>query len=251
MKVSIVTVVYNAVWTLQQAIESVLEQDYPNIEYIIVDGGSKDGTVEVLEEYRSRISVLISEKDEGLYDAMNKGIKTASGDILGILNADDFFYDNQVISKVVEGFFKNEGTDAVLGDVVFIKHGSLNKVVRKYSSAKWRPSKFAWGFMPSHPSFFVKTKLFDTIGYYKTNYKISADYELLIRFLYIYKIRWTYLPIVTTKMRIGGTSTNGLRSMLTLNREIIRGCRENGIYTNYLMIYSKYLFKPWEFIFKS
>ena len=247
MKISIITVVYNNEKTIADAVESVLSQDYDNIEYIVVDGNSKDGTMDVLRKYEGRISKLISEKDKGLYDAMNKGIKAATGDVIGILNSDDFFYNNHIISSIAEGFKKEPSLDAVIGDIVFIKD-DLEKVLRHYSGKKWQPGKFAWGYMPAHPSFFVKRELFEQYGYYKLDYKIAADYELLIRFLLVNKIKWQYLPVITTKMRMGGASTKNLNSIITLNKEIKRGCKENNVYTNYLMIYSKYLFKPFEFL---
>jgi glycosyltransferase involved in cell wall biosynthesis len=247
MKVSIITVVYNNEKTISHAVDSVLSQDYGDIEYIVVDGNSKDGTMDVLRGYGNRISKLISEKDKGLYDAMNKGIRAATGDVVGILNSDDFFYNNSIISSIVAGFKKNPSLDAVVGDIVFVKD-DIEKVLRHYSSRKWQPRKFAWGYMPAHPSFFVKRELFEKLGYYKLDYKIAADYELLVRFLLVNKIKWEYLPVITTKMRMGGASTKNLNSIITLNKEIRRGCRENNVYTNYLMIYSKYLFKPFEFL---
>jgi len=249
MKISVVTVVYNNAATIKDCINSVLAQDYPDVEYIIIDGGSTDGTVEIVKGYGDKIDKFISEKDKGLYDAMNKGIKIATGDVVGTLNSDDFFYDSHVLTNIANAF-TDEDTDAVIGDIVFIKDDAEQKVLRKYSSAKWLPRRFAWGYMPAHPSFFAKKSLFDGLGYYKTDYRIASDYELLIRFLFVNRINWKYLPLTTTKMRLGGASTQGIKSILILNKEIARACNENGIYTNYLMIYSKYFFKPFEFIFK-
>jgi glycosyltransferase involved in cell wall biosynthesis len=249
MKISIITVVYNSVATIEACINSVLNQDYQDIEYIVVDGGSTDGTVDVIKRFGNKINTFVSEKDKGLYDAMNKGIKLATGDVVGTLNSDDFFYDNAVLTNVVRAFAQDD-IDAIVGDIVFIKNGDESKILRKYSSANWQPARFAWGYMPAHPSFYAKRALFDDIGFYRTDYRIASDYELLIRFLLVKKINWKYLPLVTTKMRPGGASTQGLKSVLLLNKEIAHACRENGIYTNYLMIYSKYLFKPFEFIFK-
>jgi glycosyltransferase involved in cell wall biosynthesis len=249
MKISVVTVVYNNAATIKDCINSVLAQDYPDVEYIIIDGGSTDGTIEIIKGFGDKIDKFISEKDKGLYDAMNKGIKLATGDVVGTLNSDDFFYDSHVLTNIAKAF-TDEDTDAVIGDIVFIKDDTEQKVLRKYSSAKWRPHRFAWGYMPAHPSFFAKRNLFDRLGYYKTDYRIASDYELLIRFLFVNRINWKYLPLITTKMRLGGASTQGIKSILILNKEIARACNENGIYTNYLMIYSKYFFKPLEFIFK-
>ncbi len=251
MKISIITVVYNNVATIAQAIDSVRNQDYADIEYIVIDGGSDDGTVEVIRGYKNGITHFVSEKDNGIYDAMNKGIRMATGAVVGILNADDFFYDHHTISRVAAAFREDAALQATIGDIVFIKDDDHNHVIRYYSGKNWRPSKFAWGYMPPHPSFFCKKEVYERCGYHQTDYKIAADYELLIRFLLVNKIRYRYLPVVTTKMRMGGASTRTINSIITLNREIKRGCRENNVYTNYLMIYSKYFFKPFEFLFNK
>lgn len=251
MKISIVTVVYNNAATIGHAIDSVLAQDYPNIEYIVVDGMSTDGTVDIIKGYGNRITQFVSEKDKGIYDAMNKGIRMATGDVVGILNADDFFYNNTIVSAIAAEFVADKTLDATLGDIVFIAENDHKRVLRHYSSKKWRPSKFAWGYMPAHPAFFCRKVHFDRYGYYKTYYKIAADYELLIRFLLLHRLRFKYLPLITTSMRMGGASTRNINSILTLNHEIKRACRENGIRTNYLMIYSKYFFKPFEFLFNN
>jgi len=253
MKISIITVCYNSEEFIESAMQSVLSQTYQEIEYIIVDGLSKDSTpsrIENSEQLFDGKMKWVSESDEGLYDAMNKGIKMANGDIVGILNSDDFFYDDQVLSKVAKAF-EDPSVQATTGDIVFVRDNDLNKVIRHYSAKNWKPSKFAWGYMPPHPSFFVRRELFDQLGYYQTDYRIAADYELLIRFLLKNRINWKYLPIITTKMRMGGASTDGLKSLITLNKEIARGCQENDVYTNYAMIYSKYFFKPFEFLSKG
>lgn len=247
MKISIVTVVYNCADTIRDCIESVLSQNYAEVEYIVIDGGSKDGTQEIVKEYEDRIAFFISEKDNGIYDAMNKGIRKATGEVVGILNADDFFYDSEVVTSIVNAFKKDSNLDATIADIVFVNENN-SKVLRHYKANTWRPAKFAWGFMPPHPSFFCKKSLFDELGYYKTDYKIAADYELLIRFLLVNDIRYKYLPIITTRMRMGGVSTKNINSVLTLNKEIRRACSENSLPTNYLKIYTKYVFKPFEFL---
>lgn len=246
MKISIITVVYNNEKTIADAIESVMAQTYPDIEHIIVDGKSKDNTMQVVDRYREHLGKIISEKDEGLYDAMNKGIRAATGDVIGILNSDDFFNKPDVIGKIAAAFKADNELQATIGDIVFIN--GENKVVRHYSAKRWRPGRFAWGYMPPHPSFFVKRALFDKLGYYKMGYHIAADYELLIRFLAVGKIRWKYLPLITTRMRMGGKSTKNLKSNQILNQEILRACKENGLRSNYLKIYSKYFIKPFEFL---
>lgn len=250
MKVSIVTVVYNCSETIQGCIESVLNQDYEDVEYIIVDGCSNDGTLDVIEKYKSQLGQFISEKDKGIYDAMNKGIKLATGDVVGILNADDFFYSKDTISKIVASFESDGSIDATIADIVFVNEDN-SRVLRHYNARKWNPEKFAWGYMPPHPSFFCKRNLFDKLGLYKTDYKIAADYELLIRYLYVNKINYKYLPMITTRMRMGGVSTKNVNSILTLNKEIKRACKENNLGTNFLKIYTKYIFKPFEFVLNN
>ena len=250
MKVSIVTVVYNCSETIQGCIESVLNQDYDNLEYIIVDGGSNDGTLDVIDQYKSQLGHFISEKDKGIYDAMNKGIKLATGDIVGILNADDFFYSTDTISQIVQAFEADTKLDATIADIVFVNEDNT-RILRHYNARKWKPEKFAWGYMPPHPSFFCKRRLFDELGLYKIDYKIAADYELLIRYLYVNRINYRYIPMITTRMRMGGVSTKNLNSILTLNKEIKRACKENNLGTNFLKIYTKYIFKPFEFVLNN
>jgi glycosyltransferase involved in cell wall biosynthesis len=247
MKISIITVCYNSESTIRDAIASVLGQDYPDVEYIIVDGNSKDGTVEIIKSFDKQISHWISEPDQGIYDAMNKGIALATGDVVGILNSDDFYFDNNILSKVVEAF-RDERIDSVFGDLVFVHPDNLDKVVRTYSSKDWHPDKFARGYMPAHPTFFVRRKYYEQHGRFKTDYKIAADYEMLIRLLYVHKLKYKYLPLTMVKMRKGGVSSNGIKSTIVLNDEIIRGCRENGIRTNVFKIYPKYLTKLFELI---
>jgi glycosyltransferase involved in cell wall biosynthesis len=247
LKISIITVCYNSSQTIHTAIESVLSQNYPEVEYIIVDGKSTDNTVEIIKQYSTRITEWISEPDKGIYDAMNKAIQMATGDVVGILNSDDFYFDSTVISTVMD-VFKTQSVDAVFGDLIFVDTNNLSRVVRKYSSKGWTPKKFAYGFMPAHPTFFVKRTFYKEIGLFKTNYPIGSDYELLIRFLYTHKIKYQYINKVMVTMRTGGASTRGLKSNFILNRDILNACRENGIKTNYLKIYSKYFFKVFELI---
>jgi glycosyltransferase involved in cell wall biosynthesis len=245
MKISLITVSFNSAATIRDTIESVRSQDYRDIEYIVVDGNSKDGTIEIIKSLESEIDKWISEPDKGIYDAMNKAIRMATGEVVGILNSDDFYSSTNIVSQVADAF-ADPTIDAVFGDLVFVDPNNLKKVVRKYSSAKWHPEKFARGFMPAHPTFFVRRKYYEQIGLFKTDYKIAADYELLIRFLYVHKLKYRYLPINMVTMRKGGVSSNGIMSNIILNDEIIRGCRENGIATNVFKVYPKYFTKLFE-----
>jgi glycosyltransferase involved in cell wall biosynthesis len=246
-EVSIITVSFYSSRTISDTIQSVLSQSYPNIEYIIIDGSSADGTTDIIKSFGKKISKYISEPDNGIYDAINKGIRLASGDIVGILNSDDFFYNKDVIQRVVNAFQEDNNLEAIFGDVVFVDPVRTSKIARYYSSEKFNPNKFKFGYMPAHPSFYVRRDLFEKFGYYKTDYKIAADFELLLRFLLINQIRYKYLQMPLVTMRRGGASNRSLLSNITLNREILRACNENGIKTNYLKIYSKYFTKIFEF----
>lgn len=251
MNISIITVTFNSDATLRDTIQSVLTQSYPNIEYIIVDGASKDNTIDIIKEYESNFNGRmrwISERDKGLYDAMNKGIRMATGDIIGIINSDDFYHQIDVIAKVVEAF-QDRTIQAVYGDVRFVNPDNLSKTVRYYSSKNFSPSLFRYGFMPAHPTFFTYRKFFDEFGYYKTDYRIAADYELLIRFLHTHHLKAEYLPLDFMKMRTGGASTASIKSNLLLNKEIVRACRENGIWTCMPLLFLKYFIKVFELIF--
>jgi glycosyltransferase involved in cell wall biosynthesis len=245
--ISIITVSFNSIRTLADTINSVLAQTYQNIEYIVIDGSSTDGTADLVKSFGNRISKFISEPDNGIYDAINKGIKLSTGDVVGIINSDDFFSDAKIIEKVAKSFEMNE-IDAVFGDACFVDPVETSRIVRYYSSKKFNMGKFRFGFMPAHPSFYVRRELFDKLGYYRTDYKIAADFELLLRFLLINRIRYRYLEIPFVSMRTGGVSNRSVFSNFILNREISRACRENGIRTNYLQIYSKYFTKIFEYL---
>lgn len=245
MKISLITVSFNSAGTIRDTIRSVQSQDYHNIEYIVVDGNSKDATLEIVQSAGGVVDKWISEPDQGIYDAMNKGLKMATGDVVGIINSDDFYFNEQVVSKVAEAF-SDQTVDAAFGDLVIVDPVDLRKVVRTYSSKSWYPDKFARGFMPAHPTFFVRRKYYEKYGLFKTDYKIAADYEMLIRLLYVHKLKYQYLPMTMVVMRKGGVSSRGLHSNVILNREIHKACKDNGIYTNYAMIYSKYIFKLFE-----
>ena len=251
MTISLITVTFNSAKTVADTFESVLRQDYKDYEYIVVDGASKDDTVSIIKAYEPRFGgrmKWISEKDRGMYDGMNKGIRMASGDIVGIINSDDFYHRNDIFTIVNKAFIDNPGIESIYGDIRFVRPDNLEKTVRYYSSKNFKPYKFRWGWMPAHPSFFTYKRNFDKYGYYKYDYKIAADFELLTRFLYTNKLSSKYLPVDFMKMRTGGRSTSGLKSNWTLNKEIVRACRENNIYTNMLMLSLKYFIKVFELI---
>jgi glycosyltransferase involved in cell wall biosynthesis len=236
-KVSIITVVYNGASYVETAITSVLSQRYSCIEYILIDGGSTDGTVNIVNRYKDSISTIISEPDKGLYDAMNKGISLATGDIIGILNSDDFYVNELVVEKVVKEFEKE--IDCLFADLVYVRSENLDKIVRYYDSSQFTPLKFAFGWMPAHPTFFVKKEIYDKYGVFRIDLKIGADFDILVRFLYTYKISYSYMQEVLVKMRVGGVSTS-FSSIWINNIEALKVCRENGIDTNIFKILSKY-----------
>lgn len=230
-EVSIITVCLNSVDTIRDTIISVLSQDYPNIEYIIVDGESQDGTMKIVEEYRDRIAVIMSEPDKGIYDAMNKGIAVATGDIVGILNSDDFYSDATSVRRLVEQMLRTNA-DCVFADVVFVDSTNTDRVTRYYDSSKFFPERLRYGWMPAHPSLMVKRTIYLRYGNYKLDYKIASDFEMIVRLLLCAGLNYAYLPHVVIKMRTGGVSTKGLRARWILNREIVRACRSNGIKTS-------------------
>ena len=248
MTCSLITTTFNSGKTLEDTIQSVFSQSYLNIEYIIIDGLSEDNTIDIIRKYeplfRGRLK-WISEKDNGLYDAMNKGIRMATGDIVGIINSDDFYHRRDTISKVAEAFHNKE-IQAVYGDVRFVNPDNLDKTVRYYSSRNFSPSRFRYGFMPAHPTFFTYRKYFEEFGFYKTDYHIAADYELLIRFLYTHQLKAKYLSQDFMKMRTGGASTASIKSNILLNKEIVRACSENEIWTCMPLLFFKYFIKVFE-----
>lgn len=249
-KVSIITAAYNSARTLGDTMKSVLTQTYEDIEYIVVDGASEDGTQDVIRSYEPLFGDRmrwVSEPDKGIYDAMNKGIQMATGDIVGILNSDDFFTTNDVIERMVKAFDKD--IDAIYGDVHFIRDRQPDKCIRYYSSRLFRPQWLRFGFMPAHPSFYCRLSVYKESGLYKTDYVLGSDYEMMVRLFLKHHIKAKYLSMDFVTMRTGGASTRNVRSRLQLIKDDVRGCRENGIYTNVLMIGVKFLYKVFEFKF--
>ena len=251
MKISIITVTFNSAETIRDTIKSVLIQSYDNYEYLVIDGDSKDNTVDIIKEYEPKFGgrmKWISEKDKGMYDGINKGIRMASGDVVGIINSDDFYHRTDVFDIINKSFEENKDIQAIYGDVRFVHPDNLEKTVRYYSSKHWRPWRFRFGFMPAHPTFFTYKENFEKYGYYQYDYHIAADYELLIRHLYTNHVPAKYVPLDFMKMRTGGRSTNGWKANILLNREIVRGCKENGIWTCMPLLFLKYFIKVFELI---
>lgn len=254
MKISVITVTYNSAATVRDTIESVLKQEYQDYEYLVIDGGSEDKTVDIIKEYEPKFGGKmrwISEKDKGMYDGINKGIRMAIGDVVGIINSDDFYHRTDIFSIINDEFqkvFKGSRVKAIYGDVRFVKPENLDKTVRYYSSKNWKPWRFRFGFMPAHPTFFTYKENFDKYGYYQYDYHIAADYELLIRHLYTNNVPAKYVPIDFMKMRTGGRSTNGWKANVLLNKEIVRACKENGIWTCMPLLFLKYFIKVFELV---
>lgn len=252
MKISIITVTYNSEKTIGYTIKSVLSQDYQDVEYLIIDGKSSDNTINIIKQYALKYPQKIkwiSEKDNGIYDAMNKGITMATGDIIGILNSDDFFTSNNIISKIANTFQANPSIEAVYGDIHFVKPENLNKCIRYYSSKIFCQPLMRFGFMPAHPSFYMKNDSFKKYGLYKTNYKIAADFEFLLRVIFLYKASILYLPLDMVTMRTGGVSTSGISARKQIMKEHLRAFKENGIYTNTIFLSLRYIYKIVEILF--
>lgn len=227
MKISIITVSFNSARTIRDTIESVLNQTYSEIEYIVVDGASKDDTLSIVKSYGNRISRLISEKDNGIYDAMNKGIIAASGDVIGILNSDDFYSHPDVI-KNIAGLF-NQETDAVYADLVYVSAGDKNKIVRTWKAGKYELGSFRKGWMPPHPTFFVRKSVYEKYGVFTDQLKSAADYEIMLRFIHRHQIKVNYLPEIIVHMRTGGASNLSLKNRIKANREDKKAWKLNGL----------------------
>lgn len=220
MKISIITVCYNSAATIDSTLGSVASQDYPDIEYIIVDGGSTDDTLDIIKRYQN-VSILVSEPDKGIYDAMNKGIALASGEVIGTLNADDFYIDNTVLSDVAKTF-ENNTLDACFADLVYVDQNNTDKIARYWKSQQYQSGLFKKGWMPAHPTFLVRKRVYEKFGVFDLNFRIAADFELLFRLIEKNKIRTVYLPRVIIKMRLGGATNKNLKNIRIQNTEIIQ-----------------------------
>ena len=249
MKISIITIAYNSAETIEATIQSVISQDYTDVEYIIIDGASKDATMDVVDRYRDQIAVVVSEPDQGIYDAMNKGVARATGEIVGILNSDDFYADNTVLSNVVARF-NESGAEAVYADLVYVERDNPDKVIRYWKSKPYKPGMFRKGWMPAHPTFFLKNECYRTHGTYSTELRSAADYELMLRMLEKHKISAVHLPRVLTKMRVGGQSNVSLKNRIRANKEDRRAWKMNGLTPAWYTLTVKPLSKLSQFIRK-
>jgi len=240
MKISIITVCYNSAETLEKTILSVANQTYVDIEYIIVDGNSNDNTLAIIQKHLETVTQWISESDKGLYDAMNKGIAMATGDLIGILNSDDTFYSSTVIEDII-AFHSVNSIYASVGNIN--QHKANGKIIRKYSSEYWKPERLKIGFMPPHPSIFFKKELFEKYGNYRLDFKIGADYELIVRFFLKNKIKWKYSGITTTSMLVGGLSSSGNSSYQRITKEIQKALYLNKIEHSPFKIKMRFVWK--------
>jgi glycosyltransferase involved in cell wall biosynthesis len=242
LKVSIVTICYNAESTISDTIQSVLYQDYPNIEYIIIDGASKDKTLEIVKSFNSDKIHLTSETDKGLYDALNKGFMKANGDIIACLHADDKYAHSKVISDIVE-LFKNQKAEAVSSSVHIFKDNQFDKPFRKYKANAFKQWQFRFGIQPPHPGFFISKEVLHKVGYFDISYRISGDFDWLLRVIKLNKTKVYYTPYVSVFMRDGGISASGWKSKKLMNQEDLKSLKSHGIKSNLFLIYCKYLIK--------
>ena len=228
MKISVITAVYNNKRTILEALESVLSQTYHNVEHIVIDGGSTDGTVEVVRSFGDKIEKFVSEPDEGIYDALNKGIALATGDVVGFLNSDDVYAHDRVLEKIARAF-QHENADSVYGDLNYVQRDDITQVVRYWKSHGFSSKKLRQGWMPPHPTFYVKREIYQKYGGFDTSFKIAADYDSILRFLGLHHISTTYVPEVLVQMRLGGVSNRDLKSVLKKSGEDYRALKKNGI----------------------
>lgn len=252
LKISIITATYNSGKTIRDTLSSVLNQSYKNYELIIKDGGSNDNTVEICREYENIFEgklKVISEPDKGIYDAMNRGIDNASGDIVGILNSDDFYTSDDILDRIAKEFSANKDLDAIYGDIHFVSPDNLTKCTRYYSSSYFRPSLLRFGFMPAHPSFYVRKEVYDKYGLYDLQFRTSSDFEWIVRLFAKYHIRAKYIKKDFVTMRTGGESTAGMEAKRKVNNDIVASLKKHGIFTCGAFKYIRYAWKGIELIY--
>lgn len=228
MKFTIITAVYNRAGTIGQALESVAAQSYTEVEHLVVDGASTDGTLEEVKTRKHPSMRVISEPDEGIYDALNKGIAAATGDVIGLMHSDDFFANEDVLRDVARTF-EETGADAVYGDLDYVSANVPGKIIRHWTAGSYSPRKLARGWMPPHPTLFVRREIFERCGAYDASYRIAADYEAILRWFGKSGVRPAYLPEVLVKMRVGGESNRSIERILRKSREDYRALRSNGV----------------------
>lgn len=248
MRISVITATYNSGRTIGDTLESVLRQTYSDVELIVVDGASRDDTMDVVRRYEPRFGGRMhwtSEPDRGIYDAMNKGIARATGDVIGILNSDDFYTSDTVLERVAEAMAGGD-VDAVYGDIHYVRDGDLHKCVRYYSSRPFRRGLMRLGFMPAHPSFYCRREIYERYGTFDTTYRVAADFENLLRLIYVNRIKTRYLPVDFVTMRTGGASTSGLSSHRQIMRDHLRALRSNGVWSCTPLLGLRYIYKIWE-----
>lgn len=227
MKISIITVSYNSANTIETTFKSILKQSYSDIEYIVVDGGSTDNTLKIAKKYNEIITTLVSEQDNGLYDAMNKGIKLATGDIIGLINSDDLFCDSDALTKVVKVFETNKNLDSVYADLFYVSQKNINHISRRWTTGKQKPFKYGWH--PAHPTLYIKKSVYDKYGLFDLSFKLAADFEIMLRFLEKFKISTTYLEEPLVKMRLGGETNKSFKNIYNQNIECIRAFKKNDL----------------------
>ncbi len=249
-KVTIITVTYNSAAYLQDCINSVRSQNYPNIEYIIVDGKSTDGTMGIVRKNNEAVDYWISETDKGMYDAINKGMAVATGDIIGILNSDDVLDNENVITTIVNCFEK-QGVDSIYGDLEFVDRNDVNKVMRIWKGQPFKRSRFRYGWMPAHPTFYIKRSLVEKFGAYENHYYSAADYEFMSRYLYLNKVSSCYIPELLVRMRMGGQSNVNIKQRLRANRRDYLAMKKNKIPFAFFVSILKPLIKVHQFVGKS
>lgn len=248
MKVSLITGTYNSAEFIKDCVTSINEQDYNNIEHIIVDGVSKDNTVDIIKKTPNRVVKIISEPDDGIYDAMNKGIRNTTGDIIGILNSDDFYNSNNVISTVVQAF-KTKDVDCVYGNLYYVKQEDPSIIKRKWVTGAYDPKKgFKNGWYPAHPSFFVKKEVYDKFGAFNTSFKIAADFELMLRLIEKHKVKSTYIEAPIVKMRLGGESNSSIKNIYKGNKDCMRAFKVNDLPVSFLYPIKRLVPKLTQFI---
>lgn len=229
MKISIITVTYNSASTIKDTLDSVNSQTYKDIEHIIIDGASSDNTLELVRKYGKRVTTIISEKDKGIYDAMNKGIKAATGEIIGILNSDDFLLEKNIIEKIAKTFEENPDIDAVYSNLYYVKQNSPATKIRFWKSKDFKENSFYYGWHPPHPTLYVKKEVYNKYGLFNLKYPLAADFELMLRFFEKDKIKTKYIDIASVGMRLGGATSKNLSNIKRQNIEIIQAFKDNGL----------------------